>query len=224
VPSRKPDHQLLCEPEEKEALELQNQASAFRYVFAFFQDDPQRNPYTRGTLLELHHMTIAGIFPCMGSFRDARSDIRIAGASFAPPPAYRAFLGMIELLDDATAARATIATMLPMQKVQDISALFHRFTVIHPFNGGNGRVGRALLTLALYDCGLLSPPEELFGYVARRRQHCLNALHSADAGDMTPLINFFYRGVIDTYVQRLINVFDVPVRKNRYRAHLRGSR
>lgn len=201
--SSAPDHQLICDPGEKEALELRNQASVFRFIAAFFQDDAARNPYTRGTLLELHQMTIAGIFPCAGSFRDASSHVRIGGASFAPAPAYLAGLDTAALLDDATVARVLPATLTAMQHIERLTAFFHRFTVIHPFNGGNGRVGRAMLTLALYDSGLLRPPEEIFGYVARRRQRYLRALRTADVGDLTPLTNFFFRGVLDMYVQRL---------------------
>ncbi len=68
----------------------------------------------------------------------------------------------------------------------DIEAawLHHRFTLIHPFTDGNGRVARCLATLVL-----------LKGYwlplvVTRRdRPNYIDALRSADGGDLKPLID-----------------------------------
>lgn len=64
--------------------------------------------------------------------------------------------------------------------------LHHRFTQIHPFQDGNGRVARALATLVLIKAGR-------FPLVVRssKKNEYLDALESADAGDLRPLIAFF---------------------------------
>ena len=64
--------------------------------------------------------------------------------------------------------------------------LHHRFEQIHPFQDGNGRVGRAILTWHLVKNGF-------FPIVVSRddRAKYIDALEKADDGELTPLINLF---------------------------------
>lgn len=64
--------------------------------------------------------------------------------------------------------------------------LHHRFTEIHPYQDGNGRVARALITLVLLRAGLLP-------LVLDRdlRIEYLNALEAADLGDLRSLSGLF---------------------------------
>jgi len=64
----------------------------------------------------------------------------------------------------------------------------HRFTQIHPYQDGNGRVGRALVTLILLQADLLP-------LVIDRdlRTEYINALEVADSGDLEPLAKLFAR-------------------------------
>lgn len=65
--------------------------------------------------------------------------------------------------------------------------LHHRFTQIHPFQDGNGRVARALATLVFLQRGFLP-------LVIRDAEHkslYIAALEAADAGDLQPLVNLF---------------------------------
>lgn len=70
----------------------------------------------------------------------------------------------------------------------EISAawLHHRFTQIHPFQDGNGRIARALATIVFLQAGW-------FPLVINRDQRgeYIAALESADNNDLTPLINLF---------------------------------
>ncbi len=61
--------------------------------------------------------------------------------------------------------------------------LHHRFTQIHPYQDGNGRVARALITLVLLRA-------ELLPLVVDRdlRPEYLQALEAADVGDLAPLV------------------------------------
>ena len=66
--------------------------------------------------------------------------------------------------------------------------LHHRFTQVHPFEDGNGRVARALLTWHL--------ARENYLPVVVSRHHksdYLDALESADDGDLEPFIRFIVR-------------------------------
>lgn len=64
--------------------------------------------------------------------------------------------------------------------------LHHRFTQIHPFQDGNGRVARALASLVFIKAGL-------FPLVIRdsERKTYIEALEAADQGDLSPLIHLF---------------------------------
>jgi Fic family protein len=66
--------------------------------------------------------------------------------------------------------------------------LHHRFTQIHPYQDGNGRVARALITFILLRAGLLP-------LVIDRdlRVEYIGALERADAGDLSPLATQFAR-------------------------------
>ena len=66
--------------------------------------------------------------------------------------------------------------------------LHHRFTQIHPFQDGNGRVARALLTWHLVK-------EEYLPIVISRddRKQYIECLESADTGDLNPFVEFIVR-------------------------------
>lgn len=66
--------------------------------------------------------------------------------------------------------------------------LHHRFTQIHPFQDGNGRVARALASLVLLKDGL-------FPLVITRddRKNYIQALEAADKSELTPLIDIFVK-------------------------------
>jgi hypothetical protein len=64
--------------------------------------------------------------------------------------------------------------------------LHHRFTQIHPFADGNGRVARAIATLVLIK-------SEWFPLIVNRDQwtQYIEALEKADADDLRPLVGMF---------------------------------
>ena len=64
--------------------------------------------------------------------------------------------------------------------------LHHRFTQIHPFQDGNGRVARALATIVFLQAGW-------FPLVINRDQRSdyITALEAADCGDLAPLVRLF---------------------------------
>lgn len=68
------------------------------------------------------------------------------------------------------------------------SWLHHRFTQIHPFQDGNGRVARALASLVFLKA-------DLFPVVIRDadRKEYIEALEHADAGDLSGLVRLFSR-------------------------------
>ncbi len=76
--------------------------------------------------------------------------------------------------------------------------LHHRFTQIHPFEDGNGRVARALLTWHLVR-------EDFLPIVIHRdiRSQYIDALEGADLGSMATLVELMVRLEKDTIMQAL---------------------
>lgn len=78
--------------------------------------------------------------------------------------------------------------------------LHHRFTQIHPFQDGNGRVARCLATLVSLKAGW-------FPLVIRdtrqERARYLDALEAADHGDLEPLVAVFAAAQKRAFVQAL---------------------
>ena len=82
--------------------------------------------------------------------------------------------------------------------------LHHRFTQIHPFQDGNGRIARALATLVFVKAGW-------FPLVVRNegRDRYLDALELADAGDLRELVKLFAGLQKDEFVKALSIARDV---------------
>ncbi|MFL5807106.1 MAG: Fic family protein [Roseiflexaceae bacterium] len=76
--------------------------------------------------------------------------------------------------------------------------LHHRFTQIHPFQDGNGRVARSLATIVLIQSGR-------FPLVITRdhRDEYIKALEEADSGDLSQLVRLFDQIEKRAYVQAL---------------------
>jgi len=66
--------------------------------------------------------------------------------------------------------------------------LHHRFTQIHPFQDGNGRVARALASLIFLKHGLFP-----LIITTDDRPNYIQALEKADSGDLSPLVNIFVK-------------------------------
>lgn len=76
--------------------------------------------------------------------------------------------------------------------------LHHRFTQIHPFQDGNGRIARAIATMVFVKTGW-------FPLVVRDRERAryIDALQDADAGNLKPLVDYFARMQKDEFVRAL---------------------
>lgn len=73
----------------------------------------------------------------------------------------------------------------------------HKFETLHPFNNGNGRIGRLLIVLQLIESGLLQEPLLTVSpwFEARREQYedCLAEVSAS--GNWDQRVAFFARGI-----------------------------
>ncbi len=87
----------------------------------------------------------------------------------------------------------------PLMKI----ALAHaQFEAIHPFQDGNGRTGRLLVTFYLYKENVLERPvlylSKFFGGSEKSREKYFDLLHDYHAkGDVKSWLSFFFRGISD---------------------------
>jgi len=79
-------------------------------------------------------------------------------------------------------------------------AIIHaQFEILHPFNDGNGRVGRMILPLVLYGYGMLSSPMfYLSGYLEKNRETYYDRLHQiTKSGQWDDWVLFFLTAVTE---------------------------
>lgn len=81
-----------------------------------------------------------------------------------------------------------------------IAIIHYQFETIHPFNDGNGRTGRLLITLYLVSMGLLKRPLlYLSDYLEKHRRTYYEKIMAVRTGNnMADWVVFFLNGVIET--------------------------
>jgi len=92
--------------------------------------------------------------------------------------------------------------------------LHHRFTQIHPFQDGNGRVARAIASLVFLKAGW-------FPLVINRdqRDEYIDALEAADAGDLHPLATLISRVQKQAFI-RALSLSEDALRQTEPLAHV----
>ena len=132
------------------------------------------------TVLELHEEVFRGESRKLpGRWR--RSNVRIAGSRHRPPRMERIVPEMERWVADLRARRDA-----PL--LASAAWMHHRFEQVHPFEDGNGRVGRLLLNLWLMQRRW--PPLHI---LPPDRRAYLDALEAGNGGDPDPLARFLGR-------------------------------
>ncbi len=89
-------------------------------------------------------------------------------------------------------------SMIPVPPEVEAAWLHHRFTQIHPFQDGNGRIARALASSVF----LRSSWFPLVINIGMRGKY-IDALELADSGDLSPLIDLFFRAQKKAFLMAL---------------------
>lgn len=76
--------------------------------------------------------------------------------------------------------------------------LHHRFTQIHPFQDGNGRIARALATLVFLQKGWFP-----LVITNENRKEYIDSLEEADNGNLKPLVAFFAQRAKDSFIRAI---------------------
>lgn len=176
--------------------EIQNYISAMNLAIPRMQNLPLSSRLIR----EIHAELMKGVRgknKQPGEFRTSQNWIggtNINDAVFVPPP----FAKIPELMSDIEMFIHNPKTLLP--DLLKIALIHYQFETIHPFNDGNGRTGRLLITLYLVSKGLLKRPVlYMSDYLERHRNSYYTSITKVRTeNDITQWLLFFLQGIIET--------------------------
>lgn len=153
----------------------------------------ESRPLSLNLIREMHQTLLMGIRGAQsnpGQFR--RGLVQIGSdARFIPPPATEV-LACLDNLEKFIHQDSAIDPLLLCFMVH------YQFETIHPFTDGNGRVGRLLLSLMIYQkCQLSHPWLYLSAFFDRYKDEYIDNLFAVSAeGNWEAWLNFCLRGVI----------------------------
>jgi len=178
----------------REHLEVRNHPDAIAYIEKLAQGE---NPFQEDDILKVHSLLMRGIDDQnAGKYRTGQ--VRVAGATFMPPPASKIQPLINELLQ-------TISRNPDELRPIELAAFFHHKLVsIHPFIDGNGRTARLLSNLILMKTGY---PFTVLLHVDRPKY--LRTLSEADNGNLVPFANF-----IAQCVERSLDIYLLAFEKD----------
>lgn len=171
---------------------IRDHEAAIDYIFAFVKDE---RPLSTSYVKELHALLTQNQEETEGrdQFGNRVPIPLLKGAYKRKPNSPMGRSGAVHEYCPPEQVASQMDTLIEMHRhhvgvAPEVEAawLHHRFTQIHPFQDGNGRVARALATLVLVKA-------VRFPLVVRsaNKSTYLDALESADLGDLKPLIAFF---------------------------------
>jgi len=159
-----------------EHLEAKNHPKAIEYI----ENLAKSNHLGETDILKVHEMIFSDILENAGNYRNAQ--VYIEGSDFMPPPAFEVPALMKELLDWLE------KNPQELRPIEIAGVFHHKLVSIHPFDDGNGRIGRLLTNLLLIRHGY---PLTVVRNIDRRRYY--DTLRKADKGDLKPFVNFIAR-------------------------------
>ena len=152
-------------------------------------------PLSAFLIRQMHGALMAGVrasdrFP--GQFR--RVQVSIGGLRFVPPPPERV-PECVDAFDEYLRRESR-----PYDPLVDAFVSHYQFEAIHPFEDGNGRVGRLLLALCVARWGRLSKPWlYMSAFFERNRREYMDRLYAVSAaGDWDGWIEFCLAGAAET--------------------------
>jgi Fic family protein len=184
--------------------EILNYRSTLRIATRMFES----RPVSLHLLRQMHEHLMQGVRGAdknPGRFRSTQNWIGPRGctieqATYVPPPP----VVLNDLLEEFAAfVNLRSETMDPIVQ----AALIHaQFELIHPFDDGNGRIGRILIPLFLMKRGsIVSPSLYISGYLEEHRDiyyECLGRI--SQAGDWLGWIEFFLNAIVDQSENNLL--------------------
>ena len=172
------------------------------------------------TLLHDLHETLLGNVP------DDRVDTETIGTFKTTPNHLGDFLppvpGEIDGLMDALLTY--YRTGGSYHTLVDVALFHYQFETIHLYGDGNGRLGRLIITLQLYDAGLLERPNlYLSEYFNRNKATYVDRMEAVRTdGDWAAWLEFFIRGVAQQAEESVDRTLALDRLRRRYESEYGG--
>jgi Fic family protein len=186
----------VSQPKREDAEEIRNYRRALNLAAGALTE----RPLTPHLLREAHAVLMDGVRgrdKQPGSFRDEQNWIGQAGrpiedASFVPIPQAHLLAGL-----DRWASYA--ASRDEPDPIVQLAIVHAEFEALHPFKDGNGRLGRMIIPLFLYERRILrSPNFYMSGYLEKRRDEYVEHLRAVSRDRAwTAWTEFFLQGLIE---------------------------
>ena len=185
----------------------------------------QGQPVSNALIRHLHSMLLAGVEgdEVRGRFRDRQVFIgsKLAGvdaARFVPPPPHL----LRDLMGDFGDYLSTDDGLPPLVR---LGLMHYQFETIHPFQDGNGRLGRTLILLGLCQEGLLTVPVlNASLYFERNRQDYYDRLLRVSThGDWHGWLCFFLEGIVVAATETDAKLAELLALQRRYHEIVRSA-
>lgn len=183
-------------PRSPEVAEIINYVRAAEHAFAWAAE----RPITTGLLLDLHRLLVRGTpgdGPEAGRIRTHQVVIgppatRVADARFVPPPPG---LELDHAVHDWVSW--TNSDHAGMSPVVTAALAHYQFETLHPFNDGNGRIGRLLIVVQFMRYGVLREPILTVSpwFERHRREYQDELQRVSEAGDFSRWATFFAEAI-----------------------------
>ena len=187
------------QPANTSLREIFNYVAAAEHAFA---GQAEGRPLSLGVLRELQQILVRGTTsdtPQAGQVRDIQVAIglstgaSIVDARFVPhPPGDELSTRLRELVDWMLVNRSR-----SLDPVVAAAMAHYHFETLHPFNDGNGRIGRLLIVLQLYAAHALSEPTLTVSpwFEARRKEYYDALLGVSTDSRWDEWVSFFAAGI-----------------------------
>jgi len=184
------------QPKRDDAEEILNYRAALSFAAKALQD----RPLSQHLLREAHALLMRGVRgqdKSAGTFRSEQNWIGPRGctidqASFVPIPQEHLLAGL-DLWS------AYIQSRDELDPLVQLAIIHAEFEALHPFKDGNGRLGRMIIPLFLYERRILNGPNfYMSGHLEARREEYVQKMRfiSRD-GAWTDWCAFFLQGMIE---------------------------
>ena len=206
-----------------DAREVSSYAKAMRYGLQRLA----KLPVSLRLIRDVHRELLSGVRGAdrrPGEFRArqviiGRQSAGIEGARYVPPPPDEMMAALHEL-------EAFMHSEPNVPLLVQLALIHYQFEAIHPFEDGNGRVGRLLITLLLCERGYLTHPLlYLSDYFAEFRQIYVDALLGISLnGEWEQWIQFFLTAVADVATDALDRVEKLLGIQSQYQDRMKAER
>jgi Fic family protein len=186
----------ITQPKRDDAEEVLNYRKAMRACVA----EMELRPLSQQVLRAAHGLLMQGVRgrdQSPGVYRNEQNWIgpkgcTIEDANFIPVPPEHLQLGMDEW-------ERYLGSTAESDVLVQLANLHVEFEALHPFRDGNGRLGRMLIPLFLYQRKLLTSPHfYMSGYLESNREEYQERLRAVSRdGDWTGWCMFFLRGIAE---------------------------